>query len=126
MWHERFAGRRYRRRHGHREQDQPADSDERNGPHTAHEQCRLAFVDVVVLAGGGRRLGEIGGVSRPALDLESPLVIGVEEDRKVHCDQADGQQEAARDAGVGEAVTPLMQNVPRSGHADVGEEQHRP
>jgi hypothetical protein len=69
MRHERFA----RRHDGDREQHQRADGDNWNGPHPAHEQCGLALVDVVVLTGRGRRLGQIGGVSRPAFDLESPL-----------------------------------------------------
>ena len=86
----------------------------------------LTFVDIVVMAGRGRRLDQIGDASRPALDLESPLVVGVEKHRKVQCDEADGHEDAADDAGVREAVMPLMQDVPRSGHADVGEEQHRP
>jgi len=112
MRDERFVGRRDRRRCGDREQHQPADGDERNGPHPAHEQRGLAVVDEVVLADGGRGLGQIGVVPRPALDLESILVIGVEKDRKIQCDEPDDHQDCANDAGVGEAMMSLTQNVP--------------
>jgi hypothetical protein len=124
MWDERFAGRCNRRRGGDHEQHQPADRDERNRPQSADEQRGLALVDEVVLADGGRRLGQIGGVSPPALDLESPLVVGVEKDRKTQRYEAEADEDATNDTGVGEAMMPLIQDVPRSGHADVGDGQH--
>jgi hypothetical protein len=84
------------------------------------------LVDEVVLADDGRRLAQVGGVSSPALDLESPLVVGVEEDRKVQCQESDGHHDAAANAGVGEAMMPLMQGVPPFMSYHVGDEQHLP
>ena len=93
MWDERFAGRCDRRRGGDHEQHQPADRDERNRSTVRRTSSAVSHcVDEVVLADGGRRLGQIGGVSRPALDLESPLVIGVEKDRKIQRYEADSRR----------------------------------
>ncbi len=82
------------------------------------EQRGFAFVDVVLLPDGRGGLGQVGDVARPALDLPSPLVEVVEKDREVQREEPDRQHDCGDDAGIGEAMMPLLQCVPRSSHVE--------
>src|SRR5262249_17937818 len=83
---------------------------QRNGPHPAHQKRSLALVDVGVLAGGGR-LAQIGRISRPTFDLEPVLVKGIEKDRKIQCQQSDGDETDTHDPDVERAMLIMMQRV---------------
>jgi len=114
------------RHNPHDDEHNRTDRHEWNRPQPAQYERGLALVNVVVLARRGRGLAQIGGESRPALDLEAPLVIGVQEDWKVERQEPDSDQGDTTDSDVKRAMVVVVQSVPRSGHADVGEEQDRP
>src|SRR5262245_33400952 len=87
------------------------DHHQRNGPNPARQKRSLALVDVGVLAGGGR-LAQIGRVSRPTFDLEPVLVKGIEKDRKIQCQQSDGDEADTHDPDVERAMVIVMQQGP--------------
>jgi len=106
----------------HDDEHNRTDRHEWNRPQTPQYQRGLALVNVGVLASHGRGLAQIGGESRPALDLEAPLVKGVQEDWKVERQDPDSDHGDTNDSDVERAMVIMVQIFSRSGHADVGDE----